>query len=198
MEPLEIIMSPFEVYLAPVGTAFPDVDTTPAGDWALLGVSGNLDHSEEGITVTHTQEFARAKSAGGTGTRKVSRTGSGLTISLSLQDVTLEAYTKALNNETVSVVAAGSGTPGYKKLPLYNGHTVSTFALLCRGVSPYGETYQAQYQVPVVFQAENPAPVFSKSGAAMLKFTFEALEDPNAATADARYGYLIDQNAAAT
>ena len=43
MEPYEIIMAPYEIFLAPVGESFPDVDETPAGNWAKLGTNGKYN-----------------------------------------------------------------------------------------------------------------------------------------------------------
>jgi len=195
-EPYEIIMSPFEVYLAPVSTAFPAINATPASPWVKLGTSGLDNMDEEGVTVSHEQSITQKRTLGSTGPAKVARTEENLTISFSLVDLTLEQYAKALNGVTVSDVAAGADTAGYRSITLRQGRSVSTYALLVRGLSPYGDGYNAQYQVPVCYQSDNPAPVFSKGDAAALKFTFTAIEDPNAATEAARFGTLVAQDAA--
>ena len=196
-EPYEIIMAPYEVWLAPVSTAFPDLDEAPAAAWAKLGTNGADDMEEEGVTVTHSQTISEKRTLGSTGPAKVKRTEESLTISLTLLDLTLEQYAKALNGVTVSDVAAGAGTPGYRKITLRQGPDVTLYALLCKGLSPYGDSYAAQYQVPICYQSDNPAPVYNKGDAAALKLTFTAIEDPNAATAAERFGILRSQDAAA-
>jgi hypothetical protein len=197
MEPYEIIMSPFEVWLAPVGTAFPDVDEAPAAAWKLLGTSGKENMDEEGVTVSHGQTLAAKRTLGSTGPVKVARTEEELTISFTLLDLTAEQYARALNNATVTDTAAGSGTPGVRTFNLRQGTDVSTFALLCRGMSPYDAAMVAQYQVPKVYQSDSPAPAFTKGDAAALKLTFSALEDLNAATEAERFGKFVAQDAAA-
>jgi len=197
-EPYEIIVAPFEVYLAPVGEAWPDVDTTPAGNWVKLGTNGKRNIADGGVTVTHEQTIVEKRNVGSTGPIKAVRTEEKMTISLTLEDLSLEQYAKALNNVTVTDTAAGSGTPGYRKIPLRQGNDVSLFALLLKGTaSAYGDGLSAQYQVPVCYQSDNPAPVFNKADVAALKLTFSALEDPNAASDDVRFGNLVMQDAAA-
>lgn len=197
-EPYEIIMAPAELYLAPVSTAFPDVDESPASPWVRLGTSGKDNMDEVGVTVTHNQTFATKRTLGSTGPVKVTRTEEDLTIEATLLDLTAEQYAKALNGVTVTDTAAGAGTPGTRSITMRQGTSVTQFALLCRGASPYGDSYAGQYQVPKCYQSAAPAPVFSKGDAAALKLTFTAVEDLDAATEAERFGKLVLQDAAAT
>ena len=196
MVPYEIIMSPFEVYLAPVGEAFPLINAVPAGNWALLGTNGKVNQSEDGITLTHSQTLNPHRTSGTTGPVKVVRSEEELLISMVLEDLSLEQYAKLLNNIAVSDTPAGVGTAGFRDITLRQGPDVSTFALLCRGKSPYGDAWNMQYQVPIVYQNDNPAPAFSKAGASGLQATFAALEDLSAATDAERFGKLVAQDAA--
>lgn len=198
MEPYEIIMSPFEVWLAPVGEAFPAIDAAPAGNWVKLGTNGNKNISEDGITLTHGQTINQHRAYGATGPVKANRSGEDLSIAFVLDDLTLEQYAKVLNNVAVNDVAAGVATAGYREITMRQGFDVSLFALLCRGPSPYGDGWNMQYQVPRAYQGENPAPAFSKTSAAGLSLSFVALEDPNAATEAERFGKLVAQDADAT
>jgi hypothetical protein len=195
MEPYEIIMAPYEIYLAPVGESFPDVDETPAGNWAKLGTNGKYNLAEEGVTVTHEQTLSLHRTLGSVGAVKAARTEEGLLIACILEDLTAEQYAKVLNNVSVSDIAAGSGTPGHRDITLRQGPSVATFALLAKGPSPYGDNWNAQYQVPRVLQNGNPAPVFTKGEAAGLACEFVALEDANAATEAERFGKLVAQDA---
>lgn len=197
MEPFEVIIAPFDVYLAPVGEAWPAIDEAPAGNWALLGTNGSSNFAEDGVTVQHTQEFAEWGGLGSTGIQKVVRTQEGLTISLTLIDLSLEQYAKAMNDATVTDTAAGSGTAGYREIALRQGRTVSTFAMLVRGPSPYADSMNMQYQVGRVIQRGNPEVVYSKGEPAGLSFEFFALEDPGQAEEAKRFATLIAQDAAA-
>jgi len=185
--PYEILIGPLEVWIAPVGTAFPTVQTSVVpGSWTQMGVN---DMEEAGVKVTHKASITEWRGLGGTGPRKVGRTSEDLKISFTLVDLTLEKYLITLGQTIILVV----GPPGTKDIPLYQGTAVAQFALLARGLSPYGDAYYRQYQVPVVYHSGNPEPVAMKGKPAGLAFEFTALEDPNAVTASERFGDLIIQ-----
>lgn len=198
-EPYEILASPFEVYLAPVGEAMPDVDTAPAGNWELLGTNGADNQGEDGVTVEHSQTINVFRGGKSTGAIKAWRTEEGLKIGLILHDVTAETYAKALNDATVTDTAPGAGTPGTRSIPLRRGVTVATHALLCRSLdgSAYGDSFAMQYEVPKVYIDGNAATVYRKGQPAGLRFDFMALEDLDAATDAERFGKLVVQDAVA-
>lgn len=193
--PFEIIAGPVDVYLAPVGTAFPDVSADPAGNWVKLGTAGKKNYGEDGVTVTHEQEIEEFRTLGRTGPVKAFRTSEGLKISLMLHDFDLDHLKRALNDNTVTAVAAGSGTAGVNKLPLLRGLDLSEYALVLKGdFSPEGEGWASQYQVPRVYEGGSPEVVFKKGEPAGVALEFIALEDPNAATGE-EFGYLVVQSA---
>jgi hypothetical protein len=197
-QPFEIIAAPFTLYIAPAGTAFPAIGAAPAGDWVKVGTSGDRSETEEGVTVSHSQELNPIRSAGSTGPVKAFRTEEGLVIGLALLDVTLEQYKLALNSNTIATTAAGVGTAGFKALKLYQGTQVATMALLLRGeASPYGDAYKSQYECPLAYQSGSPEIVYTKGEPATLALEFTALEDPSAATPDMRFGRVVMQHAVA-
>lgn len=198
--PYTIIMSPYVVYWAPVGTAFPSVDlATPAGPWTLLGTSGTEDYSD-GVTITHGQTIAEVRTAGATGPRKASRTDESLMVTVTLIDLSLEQYRLALNSNSLTTTASGGGLPGRKEVNLYQGVDVATLALLIRGPSYYsGDTPSfAQYQLPNCYQDGSPAVKYSKGVAAALALQFKLLNDPNAGSVAQRFGKLIAYTAVAS
>lgn len=197
MEPYEIIGQPLELYLAPIGTAFPLIDAAPAVDWVNVGTSGVNSQDENGVTVTHSQTITKARPGGTTGVRKVFRTEEELMFKVTLWDVSLEQYLLALNSNTIATTAAGSGTAGFKQLGLSRGKTVAAYALLARGVSPYDDAMAAQYQVPRCYQSASPAIAYKKGVPAGIELEFTALEDLNAATDDVRFGSMVFQHQAA-
>lgn len=197
MQPYEIIAAPFTLWLAPVGTAYPLLSAAPASEWVKVGTNGDRSESEDGVTVSHSQDFSETKTAGSTGPVKAFRTDEGLKVSLTLLDVSLEQYKLALNSNAVSTTAAGVGTVGFKSLPLYRGLNVATHALLVRGASAYGDNYIGQYEIPYCYQSASPELVYKKGDPAGLALEFTALEDPAAASASARFGRLIMQHAVA-
>lgn len=197
MQPYEIIAAPFTLWLAPVGTTFPLLSAAPASEWVKVGTSGDRSESEDGVTISHSQDISEVKTAGSTGPVKAFRTDEGLVVGLTLLDVSLEQYKLALNSNAVSTTAAGVGTVGFKSLPLYRGLSVATHALLVRGASAYGDSYVGQYEIPYCYQSASPELVYKKGDPAGLALEFTALEDPAAASASARFGRLIMQHAVA-
>lgn len=197
-KPFEIIAAPFTVFRSPVGTAFPDLNDTPPAPWSKVGTSGDRNYSEDGVTVVHEQTVEMFRALGSTGPVKASRTEESLIVRFTLWDMLLEQYRLALNENTVTTTAAGSGTAGIKDVDLYMNLDVSMLALLVRGeVSPEGNNFKSQYQIPFVFQSGSPEPVFQKGAPMGLELEFMAVEDPDAASAAVRFGKLVVQNAAA-
>jgi hypothetical protein len=191
--PYEIVGAPYEIYLAAVGTAFPDVDATPSASWTLLGTSGDLNYNEDGVKVTHEQTLATFRPAGGTGNRKVWRTEEDLKISLALADLSPTQYAKILNDATVTTTPSGAGVAGTKEFDLQQGLSVATFALIARGVSSVDDDLACQYEVPIVYQSANPEPNGKKGEAALLAIEFSTLED-----ATYGFGQLVEQTEAAS
>ncbi|MEL6485647.1 MAG: hypothetical protein AAFQ13_00690 [Pseudomonadota bacterium] len=199
MEPFEIIGAPLVVYIAPTGTAFPEIATAPSGDWTLLGKRGDRSIAEEGVTVSHSKTYSNVRTAGASGPVKAFLESEDLMLRMTLLDLSIESYANALNGNTVTTVAAGSGTAGYKSVGLSQsvGRT-QEFALLARGLSPEDETMNLQYEFPRVYESASPEPVFRKGGqGAALALSFMALEDLAAATPQERFGRYRTQHQAA-
>lgn len=192
MEPYEMITAPGEIWLAPVGESFPDVDEAPGGNWEKLGQNGMYSLNEDGITVSHEQTLETHSSLGSTGALKVTRSEESLTVSATLEDLSLEEYAKVLNDVSVSEGSTGGGADT-KEIPLRQGKSVSTFALLFRIPSAYGDDWDGQFEIPRCYQSESPSPAFTKDGKAGLAVEFSALEDTDAAADDERFGRLVMQ-----
>lgn len=192
--PYEIIAAPFTVWYAPEGTAFPDVEIAPPNPWAKIGTSGDLNYTDEGVTIAHSQEMELFRSLGDAGSRKAFRTEEDLMIRLVMTDLTLENYAHALNSNSVTTVPAASNA-GYKWVGLSRGFAVATVALLVRGPSPYGANWTMQFEVPRAAQTGNPEPVMRKGEPAGLALEWTALVDPNALTEFERFGRILAQHA---
>lgn len=193
--PYEVVGGSAEVWIAPTGESFPDVDETPAGNWAKLGTNGDLNYGEDGVSVQHEQSLEYWRALGSTGPRKAYRTEEDLVLALVLNDLSLEQYRHVLNENTVTSTPAAVGTPGAKSIGLSRGLTVTQRALLVRFPSAYGDDFTAQLQIPVAVEEGTPEVVFKKDGPAGLAVQFRVLEDPNAASADVRFGTLVVQTA---
>lgn len=180
--PYEILACPgLTAYTAVPNTAKPDVGAvsgSPFTSYTKLGANGADNYDEDGVVVKHDQDIKTFRGLGKTGDLKAWREKEGLAVEFTIYDMTLEAYQKAMNNQAITTVAASSGISGSKAMPLLQGYDVQLFALLLRGnASPYGDGWNCQYWLPVVFQNESPQPVFKKGVPAGLKMSFMALQD---------------------
>lgn len=193
--PFEIIGNPAQIYMAPVGTAFPLLDVAPAVAWKLLGLLGSRNTSNDGVKVEHKQKIELVRPDGATGPVKAFRSEEDLIFEITLWDLTMEAYAYALNEIAPTTVAAGAGTVGQKNLPLGRGSDVQQFAALMRWPSPYLDLHNAQYEVPVVVNIGDATVVYKKATPAGLMLRWQALEDPTA-SGDNRYGTLRAAHAA--
>jgi hypothetical protein len=199
MTPFEIVAGPLELWLAPVGTAFPNVSVAPAVAWVRIGTNGNANQDDDGVTITHTTKQEVARPAGSLAPVKAWNVEEDLMISMKLWDITAEQYATAINKATVTTTAAATGLGGFKRIGLSQGYDPAVYALLVRGMnmSPYGDTFNVQYEVPRCFQSANAKPVFKKGKPAALELEFTALADLTAASALERFGRLVAQHQAA-
>jgi len=176
------------MYLAPVGTAFPDVDDAPSGSWIDLG------DTQDGVDVDLNDKIELVRTDQRTGPVKATRTEESMKVKTKLAEATLENLAYALG-VSVTDTAPGVGTIGTRSIPTYRGAEVAEYAILFRGGSPYGD-YNAQYQVPRAYFTLD-ALKYEKGKNLAFPITIEALEDLNAATASERFGKLIAQDASA-
>jgi hypothetical protein len=176
VQPYEVIASPYVCYLAPVGTAFPNLDTAPPAPWTTVGTAGSKSYVNTGVTVSQPQTIGTFVPGGSTAIRKAWRQTEELTVAFSLADMSPAQYALQLNNATVTPLAATGGAPGDQHLEVMRGVLVQSFALLLRGVSPFQEAYSAQYEVSAAYNAGNATPVFSNQGPAVLAVEWHAYE----------------------
>lgn len=198
VQPFEILGGPLEIYTAPVGEAFPTLDTAPpGGNWTLMGLSGSKNYSEDGVTISPEQEIELVRALGLGAPVKARRTTEDLILSVTVMDLTVEQVSLALNGNTITTVVPGSGTVGTREVELSQGLEVTQYALLIRGVSPYivntsAAPAIAQYQVPVVVVSGSPEIVYVKGeDVAGIEMEFTAIADPNAATDAEIFGQYI-------
>jgi hypothetical protein len=191
--PLEIITGPLTIYHAPVGETFTDVDTTPAGNWTMVGTSGADNYSEDGVIIVSNQTIEPWRGLGSTGPVKLFRTEEDLLIRVTVVDMTLEQIALAFDSGSVAVDA---GPPAIKTLDLYRGPgEIAQMALLIRGNSPYAAGVDMQFQVPVAVHIGSFEMAFQKAPPAGVLLEFQAQVDPNASSASEKFGQLVAQTA---
>ena len=189
VKPFEVIAGPADVWTAPEGEAFTAINVTPpAGLWASLG------RTEGGVSVQHNQNINLLRVDQTIFPVKAIRTEIGVTVTMSLAEITLETYAKTLNDNTVNTTGVE------RNFAMAAGVDVARFAMLIRGPSPYGEASQVtdwflQYQLPVVIQGGSPSVSFTRDDKAVLDTEWMALEDPDAAEVD-KFGKIVARESA--
>lgn len=193
-QPYEIIGAPAEIYIAAVGTAFPDIDATPnPADWTKLGTDGALNYTPDGVKTSSPQAFNIFRSLGSAAPRKVFRTEEDGKYGVSVADMTMETFAQVMGS-TVATVPAGSGSAGSKWVGLSRGLDIPTVALLIRVLqSPYIEEGNLQYEIPRAQYTGSPETTWKRSDPAVLDMEWMALVDPAAATPAEQLGRIRAQ-----
>lgn len=187
----QILSGAGTLYVAPANESKPDVDATPAGNWEEMG------ETNDGVTVTYTQEQEKKFTDQRTGAVKVLRTEEGLMVETDLAQATLENLAQVMGGLTVTDNAPGASTIGTREMGMYQGGDVSEYALLFRADSPYGD-YPAQYYIPRGVFSGEAGMEYKKDDQVYIPFAFEALEDLNASSESERFGKYEAQDAEAT
>lgn len=183
--PFEVIVAPYEIWLAATGTTFPTIEAEPAMTWVKLGgTNGNKRYTEDGVTVRMNQTLEFYRVAGLTQPVKASRTQEDLIVTVTCVNLSLEEFTKAVENATV-VDTAASASPsaaGFRTIELDRGFAAHEFAVLIRGNSPYGPAasgnWNMQFQVYRAVVSGNPEIRFTKGQMAGIAFEFTTVHDP--------------------
>jgi hypothetical protein len=168
----ELIGAPLTLFLAPVGTPFPDFDDPEVSfdaGWVKVGLSGDKNYTDDGVTVDLAQTIETFTPAGGTLPRKAWRTMESVDITVNVADMRAEALSDALNGNDVTTGV------DFRSIPLLKGIDVTEYALLARGLSAY-DGGASQIQVPRCYQSAEPSITFNKGEAASAELTFAALD----------------------
>lgn len=189
MDAYALLTNVGRLYIAPVGTAFPDLTETPASPWRDLG------DTQDGLDLNSDDKVELVRTDQRTGPVKATRVDETVVVKTKLAEATLENLADALG-ATVTDTVAGVGTIGTREVQLHRGATVQEFAFLFRADSPYGP-YPGQYELPRAYCDEVGAIKYDKGKNVAIPVTFKCLEDLGAATEGERYGRLIVQDAAA-
>lgn len=160
----EILTGPFEAWIAPLGTAFPDIDEAITTPWELFGSNGALNYDEVGVTIAHEQTMESTYTYGTTGQVAAHRTQESHRIGFTLIDLSAESLALILRGvpNDVTDTAPGVGTAGVRTVTLLRGLAVAKFRLLLRGVSAYDPDLASQYEGFKVFQSASQNTTLAK------------------------------------
>lgn len=165
----EILAGPLELWLAPVGEAFPNLGVAPVGNWELIGASGSENYTDDGVTVGLPQSIEKFTPAGSTMGVKAWRTEESVEVGATVADVRNQVLQFALNGNSIDE------TTGQTEVSLLRGHAVTEYALLARGQSPYEAGGTGQFQVPRCYMMSEPEISYLKGEPHAVEFNFDAL-----------------------
>lgn len=189
MEPSSMVVGGrAEVYTAAVGTTFPLVTAAPGAGWTLLGTNGNKSIHENGVTIRTPTTINRIRPAGSTGPIKAIRTSEDVELGLTLMDMTLEQFSRALGGG--QAVTDNGAT---RQVGLYRGFNVEEYAVLVRFPSPYDDSADAQFQMPRAYFEAGGETTLAKGDVAGLPITIVNLVDPQASEG-AEFGLYIAED----
>lgn len=172
--PFEILLAAAEVYWAPYGTAYPIINVAPAAAWTLIGTAGSLNRTEDGVTITSSQELFDVRVDGSPYPIKEARLSEELLIAFTMLDMTLEHVRLAFNNNAVTTLV---GPPATKHMQLERGSLVTNFALLMRHPSPYNDVLKMQWELHKVSHRGTSEVNFRRTAPAGVRMEFTALAD---------------------
>lgn len=191
--PFEIVAGPIQVWVAPNATAFPVINVNPAAAWILLGTNGDKNITEDGLTIHHSRNIEEFRALGATGVRKAFPTMEDVEIEFTLADMSLEVYDKALGAPPTAAgnVVTTGGSPGYKTRALLRGFTLDNISLLIRcGMSPYGDSFNSQWEIPMAYEIGEPELLFTKGVPVGMHFHYKTLQDPTNGFGNVRMQHL--------
>lgn len=181
MSCLVIVNGPMELWWAPVGTAFPDVDNDPAASsFVLIGTSGDENYDEDGVTIELNQTMEYFRPLGSTFPKCAFRTEQEVLVSVTMVDLSLAQLRAAMNFNSVSLDA---GPPQTRAIDLDYGVEVQDVALLIRGTGKSPELAGAniQFELNRVVEQAAHSLEFVKGAPAGVELEFMALLDATGA-----------------
>lgn len=178
--PLEIVFAPGEVYAAPVGEAFPDVNEAPAGNWELIGTEGSKNYDEAGVIIRSPVNMAKFRSLGSTVPRKVSITERDFVVEFTVVDMNPEELSLGYGADPDDIVDTppGGGDAGERAITIPVSPVPLQRALLVRvEQSPFGEGFFMQWEIFAASQVGSSEGTLSKSTPYGVRHTYEAVEN---------------------
>lgn len=179
-----VLVGTGRLYIAPTGTAYPDVNADPTSPWEDMG------ETDGGVQVNGDQTIDLHRVDNESGPVKATRSEETLLIVANLAELTLENMAHAFNSNSVTTDA---GPPATKTIGLYRGlGTIGERALLFRATGPY-DGQDMQFEVPRAIYQGNIGLSFVKDSKTMIQTEFAALVDTTASSDVEKFGRVVAQ-----
>ena len=171
----EVVTGPLEVYLAPAGTAKPDISTDPpAGDWNLLGQSGSENQTEDGVSIANSPSYEYFIGAGNIDPIKAYISEREQTILINLADLHPDTVAIAFQSEVTENL-------GVRTVSLEGSNVPDEFAVVARGPSALtdDEGKHSQWYWPRAANISESEMEFVKADPAAHELQFRKLSNPS-------------------
>ena len=176
----EVLTGPLEVYLAPAGTAKPDIGTDPPnGDWTLVGQSGSRNQTEDGVTIANTPSYTDFTGAGDIDPIKMFIETREQLVTVNIADLHPDTVATAFHSEVTE-------SDGVRTVSLEGTNVPKEFALVAKGRSALTdeEGKHSQWFWPRVANVSESEMEFTKAEPASHELQFRKLAHDSA---DAEY-----------
>lgn len=177
--PNEIIVGPAEVYIAPVGTAFPAVTAERpavlAAGWTLIGTAGSRNYSEDGVILRQNRTINPIRVLGSIAPRKQVISEQTFEVEFNVVDLSPEAIALGYGADVADIVESGGNT----SFSIPTSPVPLTFAILVRveGQSPLVDGGNTQWQIYQAVQGGSGEGTFSKTAAFAQGHLWSAIEN---------------------
>lgn len=162
--PEEVLAFPMDLFIADVGTAFPDIADLIAdfdAAWVKLGKEASNDYDDQGVTLSFAEQVLDFKPSGRTTAVKRFRTDETITAKVNIVDWSADTVGQLMNNPVQTL-------PHSKKISLYRGPKVAQYALLGRASSGENNDLNMHLLVPKAFVSVNGESPFTIGKVSML------------------------------
>ena len=178
------LVGSLHVFLAPCGTAPPEVQVEPADPWLRFGPTDGGQKIDDSATMTYFRDDDHMVPTA------VVQSDQTVKIDMTIIGMSLEQQSKIQNSAEKVRDLVGTTVPT-RRMPLKRLVWPQQYAMLLRGqaLSPYGQ-YPGQYYIPRGVFDGNRTREHTKVGRVSLSVSFNLLEDTEQEHADDTLGWL--------
>lgn len=169
--PYEVIGSPYDFYIAPVGEARPAITAAVAGQWVQVGSRGAYSFSDEGVRMQAPASYNYFRGFKSAAPLKAFRSEEDVVFQVSIADLTPEQLANAFNQLAADVTELGTT----RTLNLSRGLSVTQVAILMRGPSPFMDAGTAQFWVPNACNVSSPEIPIRRDNATVYQLEWRAI-----------------------
>lgn len=174
------------LYVAPIGTALPDLTETPV-TWPVGWVE--VGYTEDGVEIQHAPTFKDIEVDEEMDPVKTVLTGNKMTVAAKLAEATLENMKYAIPGSTITTVAAGVSNVGSKTLKFGSPATVPEALVGFQGTSPEG--FERVFIMYRGQQVGTMASSYKKADKVLVPVEFRGLADSSKPKGE-RLGFITD------